>query len=107
MTSPEFTIVRDLEELRSFVSATRAFSISAPLQVGSEFMMAIYYGHEEISECVCVHVPVEQVAEVADILFSDRKRRVVVHALKEITVWFLRHGLDLHAEMFLDVSLAA
>ncbi len=51
--------------------------------------------------------PVEHVGALANILFSDRKRRVVVHALKEITVWFRLHGIDLHAEMFLDVSLAA
>ncbi len=59
------------------------------------------------SECVCVHVSVEHVKDVADILFWDRERRVVVHALKEITIWFLRHGVELYAEMFLDVSLAA
>ena len=54
-----------------------------------------------------LHVPLEKVGAVADILFSDRERRVVVHALKEITVWFRRHGVELYAEMFLDVSLAA
>ena len=107
MTQPAFTIIKDLQELRSFVGNTRAFSISAPLQVGSELLMAVCYIEEEVSECVCVHVPVQQVGEVADILFSDRERRVVVHALKEIAVWFLRHGIDLHPEMFLDVSLAA
>ncbi len=62
---------------------------------------------DEVSECVCVHLQLEQVGAVADILFSDRERRVVVHALKEITVWFRRHGVELYAEMFLDVSLAA
>ncbi len=51
--------------------------------------------------------PQEQVGAVADILFSNRERRVVVHALKEITIWFLRHGVELYAEMFLDISLAA
>jgi DNA polymerase-1 len=30
-----------------------------------------------------------------------------VHALKEVLLWFKRHGVDLYAEMFLDVSLAA
>ncbi len=107
MTIPEFTIIKDLEDLRSFVSATRAFSMSAPLQVGSEFMLVVYYGDEELSECVCVHVPVHKVGEVAAILFSDHTRRVYVHALKEISVWFLRHGVDLYAEMFIDVFLAA
>jgi DNA polymerase I len=107
MKIPEFTIVKDLVSLRSFVSATGAFSISPPLQVGSEFMMAVYYGHEEISECVCVHLPLEQVGEVADILFSDREKQVVVHALKEIRVWFQRHGATIGPVGFLDVSLAA
>ncbi len=57
MRQPDFTIIRDLEELRTFIASTRAFSISAPLQVGSEFMMAVYYGGEEVSECACLHVP--------------------------------------------------
>jgi hypothetical protein len=107
MKQPDFTIIKDPQELRSFVTGKRSFSISAPLQVGSEFMLAVYYGHEEVSECVCVHVSVQQVGAVADILFSDRERRVVVHALKEISVWFRRLGVELYAEMFLDVSLAA
>ena len=107
MKIPEFTIVKDLASLRSFVSATGAFSISAPLQVGSEFMMALYYDHEEVSECVCLHLPLEHVREVADILFSDRDKQVVVHALKEIRVWFQRHGATIGSVGFLDVSLAA
>lgn len=107
MSQPDFTIIRDIQELRSFIDNTRAFSISAPLQVESEFMLAIYYGHEDVFETICVHFPVQQVRAVADILFSDRQRRVYVHALKEIMVWFKRHGVDLYAEMFLDVSLAA
>lgn len=106
MTLPDFMIIKDLQELRSFVTGKRSFSISAPLQVGSEFMLAVCQV-DEVSECVCVHVSVQQVGEVADILFSDRERRVVVHALKEISVWFRRHGVELYAEMFLDVSLAA
>ncbi len=69
-------------------------------------MMAVYYGHEEVSECVCVHLPLEQVREVADILFSDRERRVVVHALKEITIWFLRHGVGLMPRGFSTSSAA-
>lgn len=107
MKIPEFTIIKELASLRSFVSATGAFSISPPLQVGSEFMMALYYGHEEISECACLHLPLEQVEEVADILFSDRDKQVVVHALKEIRVWFRRHGTAIGPVGFLDVSLAA
>ena len=107
MTIPEFTIIKDLEELRSFIRATRAFSMSAPLQVGSEFMIALCYIEEEVPERVCVHLPLVEIREVADILFSDHTRRVSVHALKEISVWFLRHGVELYAEMFLDVSLAA
>lgn len=106
MKQPDFTIIKDLQELRSFVTGKRSFSISAPLQVGSEFMLAVCQV-DEVSECVCVHLQLEQVREVADILFSDRERRVVVHALKEIVVWFRRHGVELYAEMFLDVSLAA
>lgn len=106
MKQSDFTIIKDLQELRSFVTGKRSFSISAPLQVGSELMLAVCQV-DEVSECVCVHILVEQVREVADILFSDRERRVVVHALKEITVWFRRHGVELYAEMFLDVSLAA
>ena len=106
MKQPDFTIIKDLQELRSFVTGKRSFSISAPLQVGSEFMLAVCQV-DEVSECVCVHLQLEQVGAVADILFSDRERRVVVHALKEITIWFLRHGVELYAEMFLDVSLAA
>ncbi len=70
-------------------------------------MLAVCYGHEEVFETICVHLPLERVRAVADILFSDRQRRVYVHALKEIMVWFKRHGVDLYAEMFLDVSLAA
>jgi DNA polymerase-1 len=69
-------------------------------------MLAVCYIHE-VPECVCIHLPLEQVGSVGDILFSDRNRRVSVHALKEIMVWFLRHGVELYAEMFLDVSLAA
>lgn len=107
MKIPEFTIIKDLERLRSFVSATGAFSISAPLQIGSEFMMAVYYGHEEVSECVCLHLPLEQVGKVTDILFSNQEKQVVVHALKEIRVWFRRHGTVLGSVGFLDVSLAA
>ena len=107
MTIPEFTIIKDLVSLRSFVSATGAFSISPPLQVGSEFIMAVYYGHEEISECVCLHLPLQQIGAVADILFSDRDKQVVVHALKEIRVWFLRRGAASGPVGFLDVSLAA
>jgi DNA polymerase I len=107
MKIPEFTIINDLEELRSFVSATGAFSVSAPLQVGSEFMMAVYYGHDEVSECVCLHLPLEQVGDAADILFSDRDKQVVVHALKEIRLWFLRRGAASGPVGFLDVSLAA
>jgi DNA polymerase I len=106
MTVPDFMIIKDLQELRSFVTGKRSFSISAPLQVGSEFMLAVCQV-DEVSERVCVHLPLEQAGAVADILFSDRERRVVVHALKEITVWFRRHGVELYAEMFLDVSLAA
>jgi DNA polymerase I len=106
MKQPDFTIIKDLQELRSFVTGKRSFAISAPLQVGSEFMLAVCQ-IDKVSECVCVHLPLEQVGAVADILFSDRERRVVVHALKEITIWFLRHGVELYAEMFLDVSLAA
>jgi DNA polymerase I len=107
MKIPEFTIIKDLVSLRSFVSATGAFSISAPLRVGSESMMAVYYGHEEVSECVCLHLPLEQVGEVADILFSDQDKQVVVHALKEIRVWFRRHCTSIGPVGFLDVSLAA
>lgn len=106
MALPDFTIIKDLQELRSFVSEKHTFSISAPLQVGSEFMLAVCYIHE-VPECVCVHLPLKQVEAVADILFSKRERRVSVHALKEIMVWFLRRGVELYAEMFLDVSLAA
>jgi DNA polymerase I len=107
MSQPDFTVIKDLEDLRSFVSATGAFSISAPLQVGSEFMIAVYYGHEEVSECVCVHLPLEQVGKAADMLFSDRNKQVVVHALKEIRVWFRRRGTAMGSVGFLDVSLAA
>jgi DNA polymerase I len=106
MTNPDFTIIKDLQDLRSFVAGKRSFSICAPLQVGSEFMLAVCQ-IDKVSECVCVHLPLEQAGAVAEILFSDRERRVVVHALKEITIWFLRHGVELYAEMFLDVSLAA
>ena len=107
MKIPEFTIIKDLVSLRSFVSATGAFSISPPLQVGSDFMMAVYYGHEEVSECVCLHLLLEQVGAVVDILFSDRDKQVVVHALKEIRVWFRRQVTAIGPVRFLDVSLAA
>lgn len=107
MKQPNFTIIRDLQELPSFISSTRSFSISAPLQVGTEFIIAVCYARGDVSECVCIHVSVEQAKEIADILFSDHERRVIVHAVKEIMVWFLRHGVELYAEMFLDVSLAA
>jgi DNA polymerase I len=107
MEQPDFTIIQDLQELRSFVSSTRSFNISAPLQSGTEFMIGLCYVHEDVSECACVHVLVEQAGEVADILFSDHERRVVVHAVKEIMLWFFSHGVELYAEMFLDVSLAA
>ena len=107
MKRADFTIIHDLQELQSFISSTRSFSISAPLQVGTEFMIAVYYVRKDVSECVCIHVSVEQAKEIADILFSDHERRVVVHAVKEIMVWFLKHGVELYAEMFLDVSLAA
>ncbi|MGB6063682.1 MAG: hypothetical protein WBG50_02675, partial [Desulfomonilaceae bacterium] len=106
MKLPDFTIIKDLQELRSFISARSAFSISAPLQVGSEFMLAVCRG-DESSDCVCLHLPLGQVEVVTEILFSDYTRRVYVHALKEIMVWFKQHGVDLYAEMFLDVSLAA
>ena len=106
MILPEFTIIKDLQKLRSFINGKHTFSISGPLQVGSEFMLAVCYVHEA-PECVCVHLPLEQVGAVADILFSNRERRVSVHALEEIMVWFLRHGAGLYAEMFLDISLAA
>ena len=107
MKIPEFTIIKDLKALRSFVSATGAFSISPPLQVSSEFIMAVYYADKEDSECVCLHLPLEQVGEVADVLFSDPEKQVVVHSLKEIRVWFLRRGAALGPVGFLDVSLAA
>ena len=48
-------------------------------------MLAVSYVHE-VPECVCVHLPLEQIRAVADILLSDRNRRVSVHALKEIMV---------------------
>ncbi|MBM3299029.1 MAG: hypothetical protein FJY85_03645, partial [Deltaproteobacteria bacterium] len=106
MTLPDLIIVKHVQELQSFITGTHAFSISAPLQVGSEFMLAVCRGNER-SEHVCVHLPVEQAGAVAYILFSNHTRRVYVHALKEIMVWFRRHGVDLYAEMYLDVSLAA
>ena len=58
-------------------------------------------------DCTCIHMPLEHVQEVADVLFADRNKRVYVHALKEVLLWFKRYGIDLYAEMFLDVSLAA
>jgi hypothetical protein len=106
MKLPDLIIIKDLQELRSFITEKYLFSISAPLQVGSEFILALCSGTEN-SDSVCLYFPVQQVAAVADILFSDHTRRVYVHALKEIMVWFKRQGVELYAEMFMDVSLAA
>ena len=82
-----------------------AFSISPPLRVGDEFMLVVCQG-DQLSYCTCIHMPLEHVQEVAGVLFADRNKRVYVHALKEVLLWFKCYGIDLYAEMFLDVSLA-
>ncbi len=106
MKFPDFTIIEDLETLLSFIVGRQVFSISAPSEVGSEFFLAVYSGDEN-SDSACLHFPLQQVGAVAEILFSDHTKRVYVHALKETMVRFRRHEVDLYAEMFLDVSLAA
>lgn len=107
-SSPEMPIIKDLLALKSWMDQVtlRGFSMSPPLQVGDEFMLGLCL-ETESSECTCVHMPLEYLHEAAAILFDDREKRVYVHALKEIMLWFKRHGTDLPAEMFLDVSLAA
>ncbi|MGB6065724.1 MAG: DNA polymerase, partial [Desulfomonilaceae bacterium] len=102
----DFTIIEDFETLLSFIAGRQVFSISAPSEIGSEFFLAVYSGDEN-SDSACLHFPLQQVGTVAEILFSDHTKRVYVHALKEIMVRFRRHEVDLYAEMFLDVSLAA
>ncbi len=52
-------------------------------------------------------MPLDRVREAVNVLFADRNKRVYVHALKEVLLWFKHYGIDLYAEMFLDVSLAA
>jgi DNA polymerase-1 len=105
---PSSSVINDSATLGSLVERFKgpAFSISPPLQVGDEFMLVVCQG-DQLSDCTCIHVAPERVREVADVLFSDRNKRVYVHALKEVLLWFKRHGVDLYAEMFLDVSLAA
>jgi DNA polymerase I len=105
---PTPLVIKDTAALSSLVDRLRgpALSISPPLQVGAEFVLAVCQG-AQLSDCTCIHVPLAHVRKVADVLFADRAKRVYVHALKEVMVWFKRHGIDLYAEMFLDVSLAA
>jgi DNA polymerase I len=106
--SLEMPIIKDLFTLQSWVDQVtlRGFSMSPPLHVGNEFMLGLCRG-AELSECTCVHMPLDRLQEATAILFGNRERRVYVHALKETMLWFKRKGIDLPAEMFLDVSLAA
>jgi hypothetical protein len=106
--SSKFSIIKDLSALKSWIDqvSLRGFSMSPPLLIGDEFMLGLCLD-TELSEGTCVHMPIDRLQEAAAILFGDRERRVYVHALKETTVWFNRAGIELHAEMFLDVSLAA
>ncbi|MGO9569446.1 MAG: DNA polymerase [Desulfomonilaceae bacterium] len=106
--SSEFAIIKDLSALKAWVDQVtlRGFSMSPPLLVGGEFMLVVCQG-SQLSDCTCIHVALERVRGVADVLFADRAKRVYVHALKEVLLWFKCYGIDLYAEMFLDVSLAA
>ena len=101
-------VIKDAAALPTLVDRLKvpAFSISPPLQVGDEFMLVVCQGGQ-LSDCTCIHVALDRVTEVANVLFADRGKRVYVHALKEVLLWFKRYGVDLYAEMFLDVSLAA
>lgn len=99
-------VIQDLATLRTTVSAVSTFSISAPLLVDQDFMLGICWSKAD-SDCAVVHMPLQSVPEVAATLFRDHEKRVYVHALKEVMVWFLSQGVALYAKMFLDISLAA
>lgn len=105
---PAPLVINDAAALPALVDRLKgpAFSISPPVKVGDDFVLAVCQG-AQLSDCTCIHVPLAHVREVADVLFADRAKRVYVHALKEVMLWFKRYGIDLYAEMFLDVSLAA
>jgi DNA polymerase I len=105
---PAPLVIKDAAELPALADCPKgpAFSISSPMQVGDEFMLVVCQG-AQLSDCTCIHVPLERVRQVTDALFADRAKRVYVHALKEVMLWFKHYGIDLYPEMFLDVSLAA
>ena len=65
--SSEFSIIKDLSALQAWVDQVtlRGFSISPPLQVGNEFVLAVCQG-AQLSDCTCIHVPLDRVREVAD-----------------------------------------
>ncbi len=77
------------------------------MEVDNSFMMGL--ASDDLSEGICIHLPLSALSEVATLLFTDRDRdtHVYVHSLKQLINWFYRHNVSISRDRFRDISIAA
>ena len=96
----------DLQVLLDSLNA-KPFAISPPIEVENSFMMGL--ANEDLSEGICIHLPLSALSEVATLLFTtgDRDTHIYVHSLKQLINWFYRRNILIPTDRFQDVSIAA
>lgn len=96
-------------DLRALVYslAGTSFAISPPIEVDDSFMMGL--AREDLTEGLCIHLPLSALSEVAESLFTgeDRGSPIYVHSLKQVINWFYYRNINLPTGRFRDVSIAA